>query len=108
MVYYSSYRSEDEPPQGHQFFLVECDLFLKSPITMKGCLIMVYIQEHADRIIIFLCSGKSKITEAKENHIHEHKFCNHVDKFWTYPKNLRKAFFGMSNNSTLYSKQRGS
>ena len=46
MVYYSSYRSEDEPPQGHQFFLVECDLFLKSPIKMKGCLIMVYIQEH--------------------------------------------------------------
>ena len=41
---YSSDRSEDEMIQGHQFFLVECNYFLKPPIQIKGGLVMVYIQ----------------------------------------------------------------
>ena len=35
-----------KPPKDINFVLVECNSFLKSPRKIKGCLIMVYIQEH--------------------------------------------------------------
>ena len=35
-----------KPPNDIIFLLVECNSFLKTPRQMKGCLIMVYIQEH--------------------------------------------------------------
>ena len=35
-----------KPPKDTKYVLVECNSFLKSPIQMKSCLVIIYIQEH--------------------------------------------------------------
>ena len=44
-TYYSYDRSEGETTQVHQLCLSEFNSFIKPQIKMKGCLIMVYLQE---------------------------------------------------------------
>ena len=43
-----------KPSKSIKYVLVECNLFLKYPRQMKGCIVIIYIQEHitgSDKII---------------------------------------------------------
>ena len=35
-----------KPPKDIKYILVQFNSFIKSPRQMKGCLVMIYIQEH--------------------------------------------------------------
>ena len=49
----------------------------------------------ANTLLIFLCSGTSKLTELKNRHMHKQNFCNHVDTFLDTPKSLGSIDFNV-------------